>query len=159
MASHSAKWKLTFAAWVGLALLYGYLGSVVFGPTVPATNERGWWAIAGAVVVLLLKYSLSASREDDYVAYQQGYDCCLLAVGVAVPGFAGVLVNGSTNLQVWAAAAVASLIALVLSSGLVKTAQRAGEAQAPGFWTLLNLALGLLTFFMYMFLIVVRAQA
>jgi hypothetical protein len=162
---HASRWICTWCGCVILAAIYVYLGATVLGPTVPAIDARGLWAIGGAILVLLVKYGMSASRGAEYKPHEQGYDFCLMASGAAVPGFAGMLVSHSKNLEIWAVAAVGALIALVLSSAFAKAAEDAASKKGwgtwqPNLWTIVNiLGVGIPSFLGYIFLVVVKAQA
>jgi hypothetical protein len=87
-----------------------------------------------------------------------------MASGAAVPGFAGMLVSHSKNLDIWATAAVGTLIALVLSSAFAKAAEDAASKNGwgtwqPNVWTIVNvLGVGIPSFLGYIFLVVIKAQ-
>jgi hypothetical protein len=161
---HASKWILTWLGCVILAIIYVYFGARILGPTVPVVDSRGLWAIGGAVLVLLVKYGMSASRGAQYKRHEQGYDFCLMASGAAVPGFAGTLVSNSNDWKIWAGAAVGALVALILSSAFSKAAEDAAnkkgwDAWEPNLWTIANtLGLGVPSFLGYMFLVVIKAQ-
>ena len=161
---HAARWIGTWFGCAGLAILYGYLGTQVLGPVAPTIDTRGRWAIGGAILVLLVKYGMSATRGSEYKPHEQGYDFCLMASGAAVPGFAGMLVSHAKNLETWALAAVGALLSLILSSAFAKAAEDAAGKHGwgtwqPNLWTIANiLGVGIPSFLGYIFLVVIKAQ-